>query len=396
MALIGLVVSGIGIATSVPLVYLGYGITGLSVVLDPRLVRDAAIGWPWACALSAWMLFANFCSPFQAGYGLPSFLYAWPAMIVWTHAIGCGGERRIVASLAGAGIGAAMAAGLAWTQFTVGYRQADAPLRLSTEGVRWQQSSGFYSHWIRHANAQAFVTLWLCAWFRSAAPTLRSFTPVIWLIALVGFVTIVISGARGAVLSFVGGTWILVFYMFSRRQVVIVTLVLAGLTTAAVSLASTDYQNRVGNALAGQDGRIFIWHTAWETFCRHPLTGVGDRGYDEAAAQTVAAGLTESGPEGPRMGNAHNSFLSMLVLYGVPGFLLWCGWLTSVTWHLWRSRHLHPAIWPFTLATMAIFLIGGLTEDLAGYTSSRFQLLFGLALASGLVAHRRSQAVTNT
>ena len=87
--------------------------------------------------------------------------------------------------------------------------------------------------------------------------------------------------------------------------------------------------------------------------------------------------------------SAHSSYLSLLALHGLPGLLLWLGWLGSVLQAVWRRRHAHPAAWPLALATVLVVLTGGLTEDLAAYASSRFQLFFGLALALGLTAAPR-------
>ncbi len=377
----GIVIAAFGMCTSVPVVYVGYVLAAVGALLQPRQITPFLIGWQWAVAFSLWMTVCGFLSPFAVSRVPPGWVYCWPALPLW--ALAASQPRRLRSAMWALLGGAVVATCLAVVQFMVGYRNDAQPWRVDSNGVRQLKASGFYSHWIRFGDALAFASLWLVAWFYRMA---RRHTW--WLYGLLGLIAMgvvatFISSARGAFLAFIIGGWVLAAGLLPWRRLALVTISMIVLLSV-IGLAAWPTQGpRIQNALAGKDGRTFIWHTAWETFRLYPITGVGHRGYDQAAVATVAHGLSEAGPEGANMGNAHNSFLSLLVLYGIPGLFLWCGWLASVVRHLWRHRQRHPAVWPLVLATLGVFLVGSLTEDLAAYASSRFQLFFGLALALG-------------
>ena len=385
---LGLVLSSIGICTSVPLVYVGYAVTGVGAVLIYPRLAPFLVGSGWAVALSLWMILCGWVSPYANNVIPPAWAYCWPSLSLW--ALAASHPRRIMKAWFGVAVSGVLAGGLALMQFTLGYRQDLAPFRLGNGGERGVQASGFYSHWIRYGNALAFVTLWIVAWLH-ALPR-----PAVWrwagigMVGALGSTCVAISGARGAILALFAGAWILTTGMFRWRRVIVATVVLLGLLGSAVFFLWPAHGNRLTDALAGHDGRTFIWRTSWEIFRVHPWLGIGGFAYDESATATVAQGLSQPGPEGPRMGNAHNSFLSLLVLYGIPGLMLWLGWITRVVTHIWQFRHRHPAAWPLALATLGVFLVGSLTEDLAAYAASRFQLFFGLALALGCTANSRA------
>jgi O-antigen ligase len=217
-------------------------------------------------------------------------------------------------------------------------------------------------------------------------PQVRALAAIAALV--IGGAGVVMSGARGAMLSWLASCWALGAASGGRRRALIACVGTAALAIGgALAFRALDLQ-RFEAALNGQDGRTYIWAAAVAIIREHPLTGVGDGAYNDAATDVVNRDLAPRNPvETERMGNPHNSYLSLLVLHGIPGLVLWCGWLGTIVVHLWRRRHAHPAVWPLTMGTLAVMLVGGLTEDLAAYTSSRFQLCFGLALALGL-AHR--------
>ena len=380
---VGLVIAAIGMCVSVPLVYVGYGLAAAGALLEPRRLVPFLVGWPWALAFSLWMTMCGVVSPFEASRTPPGWAYCWLSLPIW--ALAASQPRRLGWAIGGLASGALMATGLAVVQFSIGYGGAP-PWRVDGQGVRHVKASGFYSHWIRFGDAAAFASLVVVAWLYRVRPWLTKSgvwqTSVAASLAL-GLVATYISGARGAFFAFIAGAWILAAGLLPWRRLGVVTMAMIVVLGLTAVVAWPTHGARIQNAWAGKDGRTYIWHTAWETFCQHPLTGVGNGGYNKAALATVAEGLSAPGPEGADMGNAHNSFLSLLVLYGVPGLLLWCAWLYSVVREIWRLRHNHPAVVPILLATLGVLMLGSLTEDLAAYASSRFQLFFGLALALG-------------
>ena len=337
--LIGLAVAALGMTTSVPLVYVGYGIAAFGALLDWQRLRPFLVGWSWAVAFSAWMALAGLLSPYDLSRIPPGFAYCWPVMAVW--ALAASDRRRLVLAWWALAGGALCSAVLALIQVTMGYNRDIRPFRIDSAGIRGQMSSGFYSHWIRFGDAMACATLWLVAWLQTGLGSRQQALLGSVAVAMIGTLATFISSARGAFLALIGGAWLLAAGLVSRRRLALVTVGLGVVVAVSIMLAPPVYQNRLRNALSGQDGRVYIWHTAWQTFLQRPWLGIGDGAYDHAAAATVAAGLSPAGPEGPEMGNAHNSFLSLLVLYGVPGLILWSGWLLSVVRHLWQRRVAH-------------------------------------------------------
>ena len=375
---LGLICAAAGVCVSIPLMYIGLGLSLAGALLLWPEARGFLVGWRWAVLFSLWTCGCTLLSPYPIGFKLPGFVTCWIALPVWALAVArCGNRRGVLIALVSGG---AVALTLGVIQFCVGFDQSNGPLRVGLEGRKFQVASGFYSHWIRFGDAMAIWSAWLMALATSATATRPALAGVA---AGMGIVGVLVSGARGAVLALAAGMWG-AFSTTWRRSV---GAALAGVVVVLISggILWQVWPERVRNTLNGQDGRTYIWATSWQIIKQHPVHGVGNGAYNHAAVAVVDAGLAPRNPdETVRMGNAHNSFVSLAVLYGVPGLVLWLGWLTSVVLGIFRHRQRHPAIMPLVFATLGVILVGGLTEDLAAYAASRFQLFFGLALALGL------------
>ena len=203
---LGLTVAALGMCTSVPLCYAGYGLAALGVLADLRRVAPFLVGWPWAVALVVWMAVTGWLSPYPDAKAMPpGWAWCWPAVAVWAVAVASGAWLRRAALALTAG--AALAFLLTCVQFVVGYDQLAKPWRVRAGGEQHVHGSGFYSHWIRHGVAQACVTAWGIAWVltRPGRPLLR------WLAAgaLLGLggASVLLSGARSALLGLAAGVW---------------------------------------------------------------------------------------------------------------------------------------------------------------------------------------------
>ncbi len=381
LLLAGLVVASAGICTSVPLMYVGMALCLAGTLLTGMAALAFCAGWQWAVALSLWMCLSAWCSPYLVRHDPPGFVFCWLALPAFALAVARHGDRRAVrlALLAGG----AVALLLAIVQFSVGFDQDRVPLRIGPAGRRFIVSSGFYSHWIRFGDAMAIWAVWMMA--LSPRPWMT------WGAAFLGVLGVFVSGARGAVLALAVGMWGALSTSWRRSLVAALAGVL--LVVGVGFVLQFTAPQRMEKLLNGQDGRTYIWATSWQVFKQHPVMGIGNGAYNQAATAVVEAGLAPRNPsgEGPDMGNAHNSYLSLLVLYGVPGLVLWGGWLVAVVRAILRHRQRHPAIMPVLMATLGVVLVGGLTEDLAAYASSRFQLFFGLALALGMALRQSTE-----
>jgi O-antigen ligase len=358
----------------------------LAAILSRTDIRPFLVGWPWAVALSCWMIISNWTSPYHSAGGIPGFVYCWPMLAFW--AATATDLRRLRFFLIALLCGGGLALSLSAAQFFIGYDEGNRPWRISSNGQQRIHASGFYSHWIRFGDAMAIWGAWLTAWLLHTSAPLRRTWFQTSLALVASMVGVLFSSARGSLMAGIAGYWAAIAG-YGHRRAWTATIVAGTLALVLISVAWIYQPQRIRDALHGNDGRTYIWATAWQAFLQHPITGIGNNAYDEAAKAVVAAGLSEAGPEGPDMGNAHNAYLSLLVLHGIPGLALWLGWLGTLTWTVWKRRHNHPVAWPLACATLAVILVGGLTEDLARYASSRFQLLFGLSLALGMTLHQR-------
>ncbi len=384
----GLVAAALGACCSIPLMYGAYAVSAAGALLLPRPFAAFLIAWPWAAALSAWMCLTTLLSPYAVGFSAPGFVYTWPAVAVWGLAVSR--LRRLEVLPALLALGGALALALGILQYVIGFDGMARPLRLSSGGERWVHATGFYSHWIRYGDGMAIWGAWLAALLLSWPGGRRLRWLAVGGSLVAAGMGVAVSSARGAVLAFAAGVWG-AFAGGGVRRAVVGTGVIIVLVAALLGCLWLQQPERVQNAVQGQDGRNFIWRAAWQAFIQHPLTGVGHGAYNAAATAVVDAGLAPRGVESPAMGNAHSSYLSLLVLHGIPGLGLWLGWLTVLVVAIWRRRAGHPAAWPVALATVLVLLVGGLTEDLAAYASSRFQLFLGLGIALGLAGRNRGE-----
>ena len=122
--------------------------------------------------------------------------------------------------------------------------------------------------------------------------------------------------------------------------------VLGVLTLAALGMVSTQVRDRlerttqvVGTDAEGVDvalsGRTRIWGAALCMVARHPVNGVGARGFREAyPACDPDAGVAPEWGEGPAL-HAHQVVLEVASETGVIGLLLWLAG-AALAWRAWR------------------------------------------------------------
>lgn len=116
--------------------------------------------------------------------------------------------------------------------------------------------------------------------------------------------------------------------------------------------------------------RIELWRNGWAVFLSHPVLGTGSDIQDICQKRLVDTGspLANSGK------HIHNQYLSILVEFGIVGFLV------IVALFLWAFRRLHIRHLPLVVAYLCIVLISFISEDtletLAGVVFSSFFLCF--------------------
>ena len=131
--------------------------------------------------------------------------------------------------------------------------------------------------------------------------------------------------------------------------------------------------------------RITMWQGGWQIIKQNPLTGVGDRDLTRLAAEYYGDDETNY------YGHLHSNPVMLTVIWGVPGLLITSvfmglpGWLL---WRRWRSSLVAQKPWlrGWVLSALGVwvaFMVAGLTEWYFGDAESMllYLAIIGVALA---------------
>jgi O-antigen ligase len=134
-------------------------------------------------------------------------------------------------------------------------------------------------------------------------------------------------------------------------------------------------QYQVGNINTSVGLRFHMWGIAVSEIERNPLIGIGTGGFRKSWESS------KEDPSLPFHDHPHNSFLHMMVSYGIVGLAAFCYLLFILLKKGWRGRHssLGFSVFAFT----AVFIIGSLTDTqiLTFATATAFSLFTGLSEA---------------
>jgi O-antigen ligase len=374
----GLLIACLGACVSPPLLNIGLGL-GVAGGLVARVPAHRLPGFWVASGLALWMLLCTAVNhaPTQR-FDYPGWAYTWPALYVFAFAAADQRLRRWALFLLCLGGISAVALGV--MQFWIGLDTGHPPLRVGSDGQQQTRAVGWFSHHIRFGIAMAQMSVVALAMDACGWSWRWRMIPVV-----LGMLGVALSSSRGALMALAGGV-ACTLAVRGRKWIVVGVVgsaVVVGLGIAASLVVQPD---RATQALQGQDVRWQVWRTALLIIRDNPWCGVGPAGFDQAYTAVVTAGrsiITDPWALSP--GNAHNQFLSLGTYYGMPGAILYAVWLFVVIRDLWRSRAA-AGVWPLACGTVVVALVGGLTEDLANYATSRHGLFILLAIACGLAA----------
>ncbi|WP_445356554.1 O-antigen ligase family protein [Microbulbifer sp. ANSA002] len=129
--------------------------------------------------------------------------------------------------------------------------------------------------------------------------------------------------------------------------------------------------------------RIHSWHSAMNWIAERPLLGWGGKG-----RRLVIQNLQGMPSEFKNtIGHLHNSYLDLLVNYGVLGALVWgvlnC-WVFILAYKSWRRGVLPGDFFLFYIGFMILWLIANCFESYLFYSSGHF--IFGIVVA-GIATH---------
>ena len=106
--------------------------------------------------------------------------------------------------------------------------------------------------------------------------------------------------------------------------------------------------------------RWLFWKAAWSIWQQHPWTGTGTGDVPDAFDHYYTS--THSLLEEKNRLRAHNQYLTMLLTYGIPGFVVFC-W---ILWRIWRRSYKAPMAACTLLMVLGSFLSEDTLETQAG------------------------------
>jgi len=207
-------------------------------------------------------------------------------------------------------------------------------------------------------------------------------------------VAILATKTRAVWVAFAGSIVVLLFFTPSRRlRRACISLAVAGCLGLAAMLVIADHHRSLSERLEESGPvkfRLAVYHAGWEMFLKKPLSGWGAR-----AMQTELSNRISDFHQDRYY--FHNTYLEILVQYGVPGLGLYL-WLVTDLFRISRKRHRSRcspdgtfmdeqfrSLWPLIVA---VYLVNG------SFVVMNYQFVNGFlfTLAGVLVAQNRGHA----
>ena len=265
------------------------------------------------------------------------------------------------------------------------------------------------------------VLIGLLAFHRRAlmAPRFRTALRIGWLLAVaLSAIVVFITQTRGAWLALLiallvasaGATlhfrkrlaqhwkWLLAALAFLALATALLTPLAADIVTNRVGYESEVVEmllnGEVENLPYSSIGiRIHTWRAGWEFFLQHPVLGWGGNG------RTLVIAHTPWLPDSVKreFGHLHNSYLELLVSYGVMGLALYLGllgWLARRAYRAYRQHDLPADVMLFFYAFLGFWSVINLFESYLFFWTGTF--VFNVICAGALThiwrpCFRRSQ-----
>jgi len=200
---------------------------------------------------------------------------------------------------------------------------------------------------------------------------------------------LLLSGARAAILSFLGGLFLLFFlyliFVPKRRYLNLLgKFLLAG--SLVVFLVIVFFIFQPDNAIQQKfiekatKARLVVWEKAWNGFQERPWLGWGPENFDFVFTKyfNPCMFLSECGGE-IWFDRAHNIVLDTLVATGIIGFLAYLGIFAAAFYVLWR-KYFSNYINFWTAGIFSVILISYFVQNLTVFDMINSYLMFLLVL----------------
>lgn len=208
----------------------------------------------------------------------------------------------------------------------------------------------------RQAYWYAMATIALVWWLIERWPRLDFLSVLLFFMAGFEFYCLLRSGSRAAFLGMLLGFLCLVVFGFRKDKLsaYLTLLPIMMLASLWVLLRNDFVLERIWNAWNGtQDGmRLGIFDAAWSLFLERPLLGYGMEFADVLGAKLgLSVGLA-----------SHNSFLRILLNFGMLAGIIWVCMIASILWQCWRGRG--GAVSVLFLSLMVLSIVYGTFDEL--------------------------------
>ncbi|MCM2271456.1 MAG: O-antigen ligase family protein [candidate division Zixibacteria bacterium] len=254
---------------------------------------------------------------------------------------------------------------------------------------------GNFTHWLTFADYFATAAMFLFGFiiFNAELPPRRF--RVILIASMLAIVAVVLTSSRTPITAMLIALVVCLSFKSGRFRWVIIGLVVLVLAIAALlpdarEKFSDKLQRDTSAEYAGS--RVYIWSRSWDIVKSNPIFGVGQGHFKEEYIKRLPADIDDS----RKHAHAHNDFLNVAAIAGIPGALFFLGIWGSLLRLVGRAafdlrlsidrRRIALA----SLVGSVVFLMTSLTEATFADEEVRQMLMF--VWAAGLSARYNDSA----
>lgn len=218
----------------------------------------------------------------------------------------------------------------------------------------------------------------------------KSHRRVLWIIAILLFITLILTFSRGGLLAFIGGFATFISIRAIQHPTItsrISPKAIGGIAvTAAIGVMALFIAMTLPFAIGKSDeGRLDMWQSAVEMTVDHPITGVGTglfgRAYRDYRDPLVGR---------DKLAAAHNLYLNITSELGLLGVIVG-GWLAFVlaqtSWSTWKNAKGHNQL--LRVEGMIVALVAlAIHSTIDVFTITAINIVFIVIVAYLVTGHR--------
>lgn len=176
-------------------------------------------------------------------------------------------------------------------------------------------------------------------------------------------VALLLNGTRGAWIAVVLTLLFYGFFILRKNPKYLFGLVAVLIAIGMLMINVPHFKHRIDTITdtkyRSNSERLLMWHSAWNMFLDHPITGVGIGNYEKAyQEQYISPNAKER-----TQSHAHNNFLQVLADRGIIGFLGFNYLFGYILYSSYRRYTKTKNLWGMAVFLVTIsLLLQGLTE----------------------------------